>query len=174
MWVGPRDHQTAARRAGLDADRGRIMVDAISREAELEEVTDALVLTRSDDFNTLCAAELRNELGHGHVFRVAPHPDEPDLLPPPKEVGIFASPSLTFAELDRVFAAGARVVSVQANGDSTPHGAVVLFAITPAGQLSIAADGRPPAARPGDTLLLLSPGGDEARARAPRETVRRE
>ena len=77
MWVGPLDHQTAARDAGLDADRGRIMVDAISREAELEEVTDALLLTQSDDFNTLGAAELRDELGHRHVFRVAPHPSEP-------------------------------------------------------------------------------------------------
>jgi hypothetical protein len=174
MWVGPVGQQAAARDAGLDADRGRIMVDAISREAELEEVTDALVLTRSDDFNTVCAAELRNELGHGQVFRVAPHPDEPDLLPPPKEVGILASTALTFAELDREFAAGARVVSAQLNGDLPPNGAVALFAITPAGQLSIAADGRPPVARPGDTLLLLSPGGDEARARAPSETARRE
>ena len=174
MWVGPLEQQTAARDSGLAADRGRIMVDAISREAELEEVTDALVLTRSDDFNTLCAAELRNELGHGHVFRVAPHPEAPDLLPPPKEIGILASTSLTFAELDREFAAGARLVSVRVNGDSPPHGALVLFAITPAGQLSIAADGRLPSARPGDTLLVLSPGGDEAQARARSETAVRE
>ena len=44
-----------------------MMVDAVSREAELEEVTDAMLLTRSDDFNTLAAAELRVELGHEHV-----------------------------------------------------------------------------------------------------------
>ena len=108
MWVGPLDHQTAARDAGLDADRGRIMVDAISREAELEEVTDALLLTQSDDFNTLGAAELRDELGHRHVFRVAPHPSNPDLLPPASEAGIVGHRSLTFGELDRQFAAGAR------------------------------------------------------------------
>jgi hypothetical protein len=107
MWVGPLDHQTAAREAGLDADRGRIMVDAPSREEELEEVTDALLLTRSDDFNALGAAELRKELGHHHVYRVAPHPDEPDLLPPSREAGILGDRSLTFAELDRQFAAGA-------------------------------------------------------------------
>ncbi len=163
MWVGPLDQQAAAHELGLDADRGRIMVDAISREAELEEVTDALLLTRSDDFNTLCAAELRNELGHGHVFRIAPHPNEPDLLPPTKEAGILANRSLTMAELDREFAAGARVVSLSVDSRPLPNGAVPLFAITPRGQLSIASDGRPPVVRPGDTLLLLVADGDIAR-----------
>ena len=155
MWAGPVDQQAAARDSGLDADRGRIMVDAISREAELEEVTDALLLTPNDDFNTLCAAELRDELGHRHVFRIAPHPDQPDLLPPSKEAGILVNRSLTFAELDRRFSAGAKVISAPANGDALPPGALPLFAITPGGQLSIAADGRPLAARPGDTLLAL-------------------
>src|SRR5262249_59834199 len=116
MWVGPLDQQAAARQAGIDADRGRIMVDAISREAELEEVTDAVLLTGSDDFNTLAAAELRNELGHHHVFRIAPNPHDPDLLPPSREAGILGSRSLTFDELDRQFANGARIESRAAEG----------------------------------------------------------
>jgi NhaP-type Na+/H+ or K+/H+ antiporter len=158
MWVGPSDHQTAARDAGIDAERGRIMVDASSREAELEEVTDALLLTRSDDFNTLGAAELRGELGHQHVYRVAPHPDEPDLLPPSKEAGILGNRSLTFAELDRQFAAGARIVSRSADESLRPEGTgteVPLFAVTRDGGLSIAADGRPPRIRTGDTVIAL-------------------
>jgi hypothetical protein len=159
MWVGPPAHQTAVREAGLDADRGRIMVDAISREAELEEVTDALLLTRSDDFNTLGAAELRDELGDRHVYRVAPHPDEPDLLPPSKEAGIFGDRSLTFAELDRQFANGARIVSTSAGRLVRPDNEwteVPLFAATDNGRLSIAADGRPPDVRPGDTVITLA------------------
>jgi NhaP-type Na+/H+ or K+/H+ antiporter len=158
MWVGPLDHQTAARGAGLDADRGRIMVDAISREAELEEVTDALLLTRSDDFNNLGAAELRDELGHQHVYRVAPHPDQPDLLPPSREAGILGNRSLTFAELDRQFAAGAQIVSRSAEGLARPDEVrteVALFAVTKNGRLSIAADGHSPTVRPGDTVLVL-------------------
>jgi NhaP-type Na+/H+ or K+/H+ antiporter len=155
MWVGPVDQQAAARDSGLDADRGRIMVDAIAREAELEEVTDALLLTQSDDFNTLCAAELRNELGHGHVFRIAPHPDQPDLVPPSKETGILVNRSLTFAELDRKFSVGAKLISAPASDGPLPNGALPLFAITPAGQLSIAADGRPLVVRAGDTVLAL-------------------
>jgi NhaP-type Na+/H+ or K+/H+ antiporter len=162
MWVGPLDDQAAARDAGLDADRGRIMVDAISREAELEEVTDALLLTRSDDFNNLGAAELREELGHGHVYRVAPHPDEPDLLPPSREAGILGSRSLTYAELDRQFAAGARIVSRRADSVLPPEDArseVPLFAVAHDGRLSIAVDGRPLDVRPGDTVIALVVAG---------------
>jgi NhaP-type Na+/H+ or K+/H+ antiporter len=158
MWVGPLDHQTAAREAGLDADRGRIMVDAPSREEELEEVTDALLLTRSDDFNALGAAELRKELGHRHVYRVAPNPDEPDLLPPSREAGILGDRSLTFAELERQFAFGARIVSRSANQLLDAEGSrteVPLFAVTRNGRLSIAADGRPPEIRSGDTVIVL-------------------
>jgi hypothetical protein len=160
MWVGAADHQTAARDAGLDADRGRIMVDALSREAELEEVTDALLLTRSDDFNTLGAAELRDELGHGHVYRVAPHPDEPDLLPPSREVGILGNRALTFAELDRQFAAGARITWYQADESRRSDGRaeeVPLAAVSPNGRLRFAADGRVPDVRPGDTVIVLAP-----------------
>jgi NhaP-type Na+/H+ or K+/H+ antiporter len=159
MWVGPPDDQTAARAAGVEADRGRIMVDAISREAELEEVTDALLLTGSDDFNTLGAAVLREDLGNRHVYRVAPHPREPDLLPPSREGGILGSRSLTFAELDRQFAAGARIVSRSADdplGDESPGAEVPLFAVGADGWLSIAADGRPLEVRNGDTVIALA------------------
>jgi len=159
MWVGPLDQQAAARDAGLDADRGRIMIDAISREAELEEVTDALLLTASDDFNTLAAAELRNELGHRHVFRIAPHPNEPDLVPPLREAGILVDRSLTFGELDRQFAKGAHIVSTTA--DELPRSGgtetdVPLFAVTLDGQLSVAADGHRPDLRLGNTVIVLA------------------
>ncbi len=159
MWVGPVDHRTAAHDAGLDADPGRIMVDAVSREAELEEVTDALLLTRSDDFNTLGAAELRDELGDQHVYRVAPNPEESDLLPPSKEAGILANRSLTFAELDRQFATGARIVSRNADQQTTPGDArteVPLFVVASNGRVSIAADGHSPDARPGDKVIVLA------------------
>jgi NhaP-type Na+/H+ or K+/H+ antiporter len=152
LWVGPVEDQAAAHDAGLDAERGRIMVDAISREEELEEVTDALLLTGSDDFNTLGAAELRDELGHRHVFRVAPHPEEPDLFPPSRERGILGDRSLTFAELDRRFADGARIVTGSA-GDAADG--IPLFAVRPDGRLTIAADGRPLELESGDRVIAL-------------------
>jgi hypothetical protein len=159
MWVGPASDRAAARAAGLEADRGRMIVDAVSREAELEEITDALLLTRSDDFNALAAAELRSRLGHGHVYRVAPDPEEPDLLPPSAEAGILGNTALTFAELDRRFAAGARFItrdvrqSVSADGGASD---VALFALNADGRLTVAADGRPLESRAGARLIVLS------------------
>ena len=97
LWTGDAGEQSAARAAGLEADRGRMMVDAVSREAELEEVTDALLLTRNDDFNALAAAELRVELGHEHVQRLAPDRRRPALLPPQHEGGLL----LSYAEMSR-------------------------------------------------------------------------
>ena len=159
MWAGPAHHRDAARAAGLEADRGRMMVDAVSREAELEEITDALLLTGSDDFNALAAAELRGHLGHEHVYRVAPDPEQPDLLPPPREAGILGSDTLTFAELSRRFAAGAQITNHDGtdDADSAATGTeLTLFAVIPDGRLSVAADGRLPDVRPGDTVIVLA------------------
>ena len=158
MWVGPTDHQAAARAAGLEAERGRMMVDAVNREAELEEITDALLLTDSDDFNALVAAELRGDLGHGHVYRLAPDPDQPDLLPPSKETGILGSGTLTFAELSRRFAAGAHITDQSGHAHAGPADGgtgVALFAVAPDGRLSVAADGRSPDIGPNDSVIVL-------------------
>jgi hypothetical protein len=136
-----------------------MMVDAVNREAELEEITDALLLTASDDFNTLVAAELRSDLGHDHVYRVAPDPEQPDLLPPSREIGMLASATLTFAELSRRFAAGAQIKrqSGQDKAPPTDTGTeVALFAVTPDGRLRVAADGRSPDIRPGDSMIVLA------------------
>jgi NhaP-type Na+/H+ or K+/H+ antiporter len=159
MWVGPAAERAAAQAAGIDADRGRMMVDAVDREAELEEVTDVLLLTRSDDFNAMTAAELRTELGHGHVFRVAPHPDEPNLLPPSLEGGILGGESLSFSELSRRFDAGAQLVTRSAGDGTLERGSeseVALFAVTSDGHLNVATNEQPPAAKPGDTVIVLA------------------
>src|SRR5512132_845110 len=158
MWVGPAADQAAARAAGLEADHGRMMVDAVEREAELEEVTDALLVTGSDDFNALAAVELRPEVGHGHVFRVAPDPATQDLLPPAGEGGILGSADLTFAEVSRRFAAGARFVSltVDQSRDSHDGQGELLFAVSPAGRLRVGADGAQPVVVAGDTVICLA------------------
>ena len=168
MWVGPAADREAARAAGLEADQGRMMVDAVSFEAELEEVTDALLLTRSDDFNALAAAQLRSELGHGHVYRIAPDPEEPDLLPPSSEGGILGEGALTFAEVSRRFTSGAQIAErrLELEGSGAADGELPLFAVSPGGELRVAADGRPPAGKAGDTLLVLTSSGEAGRGPA--------
>jgi ethanolamine utilization protein EutQ (cupin superfamily) len=43
---------------------------------------------------------------------------------------------------------------------------VPLFVVTPEGRLSIASDGRPATARPGDTVIALVQAGDGGRPSA--------
>jgi NhaP-type Na+/H+ or K+/H+ antiporter len=145
MWVGPAADREAARAAGIDADQGSMLLDAVNREAELEEVTDALLVTRSDDFNALAASELRNVLGHGHVLRVAPDPETADLLPPAVDAGLVGPAELTYAVLREQVSGGARILAV----DAAAAGDVVL--------LGVSADGRveQPASGPGRSTVVL-------------------
>ena len=160
LWAGP-STQPAAQAAGLNADRGRILVDSINREAELEEVTDAVLLSRSDDFNAFAASQLRADLGHGHVFRVAPDPDEPDLLPPTTDNDILGAEYLTLSELTKRLTAGARFVgsTVQMdNGAQSTADESVLFVIGSNGAMRPATRNNRPAIHNGDTVIrFLAP-----------------
>jgi NhaP-type Na+/H+ or K+/H+ antiporter len=162
LWSGRADDQAAARAAGLDAERGRMMLDAMSREAELEDVTDALVLTGNDDFNALAAVALRTELGHGRVYRAAPDLDETDLLAPAGEQGILGTDELTSAELRRRFATGARLVEEAVDGrprHAAANGELALFVVTAGGGLRVASAGHPAEAKAGDRIIALVGSG---------------
>jgi NhaP-type Na+/H+ or K+/H+ antiporter len=154
LWSGRAVDQEAARAVGLTAERGKMMLDAISRETELEDVTDALLLTGNDDFNALAALALRTELGHGRVYRAAPDLDETDLFAPAGEQGILAADMLTSAELGRRFAAGARLVEGPVNG-GVSDGAVALFVVTADGGLRVASAGKSPPVKAGDRIITL-------------------
>ena len=159
LWAGP-STQAAARSAGLDADSGRILVDSLNREAELEEVTDAVLMSRSDDFNALAAAELRGDLGHGHVYRFAPDPDEPDLVAPASEVDILGRGELTVAELDRQLGVGGQFV--QRTVDETDEHefrqvGIPLFVVDTKGDLHAATDRSSFPIGPGDKVIELAP-----------------
>jgi NhaP-type Na+/H+ or K+/H+ antiporter len=163
LWVGRDEDQRAARAMGLEVDRGSLMHGALTREAELEDVTDALLLSRNDDFNALAAAELRVELGHGHVFRAASDPDDGDLAVAPGERGILAGGRPTSAELDRCIADGWRLIARRiGNGERGHQDAqadVSLFVVRSGGAVHMATDGPAPPQSPGDTVITLSPAG---------------
>jgi NhaP-type Na+/H+ or K+/H+ antiporter len=157
LWAGP-STQPAAHAAGLNADSGRILVDSLSRETELEEVTDALLLSRSDDFNALAAADLRADLGHGHVYRIAPDPDEPDLVAPTDTADILGPKPLTLAQLTRRLADGAQFVSMAVDGDGNGVPTAepeLLFLVGGNGDLRAATDHVKPEAHEGDTMVRL-------------------
>jgi NhaP-type Na+/H+ or K+/H+ antiporter len=168
MWAGRAADVEAARAGGVDADRGRIMIDAVEKETELEDVTEVLLLTRSDDFNAVAAADLRAELGHGHVYRVAPDEAETDLAPPASEGRIIGNRALTFAEISRRFAADGKIVQRQGGegGSGDAEGDVPLFIVSPGGRLTVVVDASPLESRPGDVVLALAQPADGMGARA--------
>jgi hypothetical protein len=157
LWAGP-STQAAAREAGLEADSGRMLIDSLSREAELEEITDALVLSRSDDFNALAAKELRQDLGHGHVYRIAPEPSEPDLLQPSTNVDVLGRNDLTSAELTRRLAQGERFIRVTIDGIAAPIGSqdgTTLFVVATDGSMRAVTGGNAANVRNGDSVIKL-------------------
>jgi len=158
LWTGHAEEQAAAKQAGLPAGRARLAADLESREAELEEVSAVLLMTESDDFNALAAFELRQEMGAERVYRLAPKGEPLDLLPRYAEGGVLFDGELTFAELDRRFESGARLVEVAAEGPGDRPGAkrsAALFLVGEGGDLRVVAAGDPDEPRPGELAICL-------------------
>lgn len=159
LWTGQKTEQEAARAEGLDARQARLGVDVASREAELEEVTDALLVTASDNFNALAAFELRQELGNDHVYRLAPGSDLLDLVPPYAEGRILFGNDLTFDELTRRFDEGATLMTSPADDrdrDTLADAASrPLFVTSPAGRLTVVTPGARIKPADGDEVIWL-------------------
>jgi NhaP-type Na+/H+ or K+/H+ antiporter len=163
LWTGQAEEQSAARVAGIDAGNARLGVERAAREAELEEITDALLLTGSDNFNALAAYELRQELGQDHVFRLARQSDLLDLEPAYAEGRELFDGELTFTELTRRFDAGADIAQAGPDGRSTANGTprergTLLFVVSPTGQLQVATTRAAPSPADGDTTIWLTDG----------------
>jgi len=159
LWTGRTAEQAAARELGLDAGTARLGVDLPTREVELEGVTDALLLTESDDFNALAAFELRQELGHDHVFQLAASSELLDSKPGYGEGRTLFDKSLSFSELERRFAAGENIVAANtgsADGRPPEAGGTLLFVVSNGGVLRVATPASRPRASPGDTAIWLS------------------
>ena len=172
LWTGRADEQVAAREAGLAAGNARLAADVASREEELEEITDALLMTESDDFNALAAFELRQQLGRDHVYRLSAKGDLLDLVPAYAEGRILFDEDATYAEMTRRFDAGAQLVELAGDRDHvTP-----LFVLTERGDLTIVTAGVRAEVSAGDTIIGLaadvppgrpSPESDDVRRSSP-------
>jgi NhaP-type Na+/H+ or K+/H+ antiporter len=158
IWTGESAEQEAAREAGLDAGNAKLGVDVETREAELEEVSKALIMTGSDDFNALAAFELRQELGSGRVYRLPPGPGALDLVPAYAEGGLLFARELTYLELSRRFQAGAQVVELARDdrgGD--PDGTIPLFILRADGGLEVSTADFQPDLGGGARAICLRP-----------------
>lgn len=167
LWTDSRDEQAAAREVGLEAGRVPLGVDVESREAELEEVSDALLLTGSDEFNALAAYELRQELGAGRVYRLPAAEDRSEPTPAYAEGALLFGDRLTFGELSRRFEAGAHLVELpsdEALGQEPVAGLTPLFLVAGDGGLRVATAGSTLEAKPGDRAICLA---DRRRSSSP-------
>jgi NhaP-type Na+/H+ or K+/H+ antiporter len=142
LWTGQQTEQAAARAEGLDARNARLGVDVASREAELEEVADVLLLTPSDNFNALAAFELRQELGSDHVYRLAPGSDLIDVVPRYAEGHVLFGSDLTLGELNRRLDSGAKLAASRGHarlndGRPSADGGRLLFVVSSRGELKV-------------------------------------
>jgi len=157
VLTGDPDQQEEVRKAGLDAVNADLGTDLDARETALAEVSQALIITESDDFNALAAYELRQELGTATVFRLAPDSGLIDLVGTREEGGILFDKDLTYEEFTRRFEAGARIEEHSGKA-GLANGETPLFVMTEEGTLRVMTGGGPAELEPTDRAICLTTG----------------
>ncbi|OKI13376.1 cation:proton antiporter [Streptomyces sp. CB03911] len=155
MWAGLDRQRRSITDAGLDLAPGELLAAASGAGAELEGITDVLLLTDEDDFNALAFMTLK-ETVEGPVHRLAPPTRSHGVVAPYTGSEALFGHGLNRPELAHRYADGARIVTHQVDGD-IPAGHEVLFVVRPDGQLTAATETGEPTAGAGDTAILLTP-----------------
>lgn len=115
------------------------------------------MLTDEDNFNALAATTLAGD-SDTPVYWLAP---SHGVVAPYIPGETLFSPTLTHPALTARYAAGARVTTQSADGE-VPPAIDLLFLINPEGTLLPVTTSRPQDPQPGDTLVVLTPGGNGA------------
>jgi hypothetical protein len=155
MWAPSGGQRTQIKQTGLELAPGELLASAVAQGAGFEGVTAVLLLTGEDDYNALAATTLAGD-SDTPVYRVAPSPDA--VAPYIPGETLFA-PALTRPALTARYAAGARITTRPSDGGITAA-TDLLFLINSEGTLMPVTASRPLDPQPGDTLVLLGPGGN--------------
>jgi NhaP-type Na+/H+ or K+/H+ antiporter len=157
MWAPSRGQRTQIKQAALELAPDEQLSSAVTQGIAIEGVTAVLLLTDEDDYNALAAATLASA-SDTPVYWLAPSRGAaaPDFAGHP----LFA-PTLTHPSLTARYTAGDRILAQPSDG-GIPPATDLLFLINSEGTLIPATTSRPPDPRPGDTLVLLVPGGNVA------------
>jgi NhaP-type Na+/H+ or K+/H+ antiporter len=166
MWAGLEHQRDDIRRAGIELAPGELLAAATGEGAEVEGVTEVLLLTDEDDFNALAATTLRGNLD-GPVYRIAPPRQSHGVVAPYTDDEVLFSEALTRAALDTRHNQGATITSRPAV-DPVPAGHDLLFVVHRDGQLTAVTEHTRPTVSSGDTLILLTPARVASGAPAPR------
>ena len=156
MWAPSDGQRTQIKQAGLELAPGEQLASAVGQGAEIEGVTAILLLTGEDDYNALAATTLAGN-SETPVYRLPPSQSGVVASYTPGEA-LFSS-TLTHPALTARHTAGARITT-QASDGGIPPATDLLFRVNPNGTLIPVTISRPPDPQPGDTLVLLGPGGN--------------
>ncbi len=157
MWAPSDDQRTQIKQAGLQLAPGEQLTSAVSQGAELEGVTAILLLTDEDHYNALAATTLAGSSG-APVYRLAPS----NCVPPYTPGEALFAPALNGPAVTARYTSGSRITTQPASAPAQ-SGTDVMFLITPDGVLTPSIISRPPASKPGDTLVLLAPASRKRR-----------
>ncbi|CAM5676587.1 cation:proton antiporter [Streptomyces canus] len=156
MWAGEEEQRDRIRRAGIELAPGELLGAATGGAAELEGITAVYFLTAEDDFNALAAVLLRGSV-EGAVHRLNAPADSHGVVAPFIGGEVLFGPGLTWPAFSRRYEEGAAVLG-QPAGDTVRPGSDPLFLVRRDGRLDPVTAGATPLPRPGDTVVLLTPG----------------
>jgi NhaP-type Na+/H+ or K+/H+ antiporter len=155
MWAPREEHRERIREAGLELAPGELLAAATGRGAELEGITAVLLLTTEDDFNALASTILQGNVD-GPVYRLAPAERSVGVVAPYIGGEILFADGLTGAAILQRHGRGA-VVSASPVDAGLPAGHDLLVVVSAGGRMQPVTAHQAPAARPGDTAVLLGP-----------------
>ncbi|MFE9437383.1 cation:proton antiporter [Streptomyces sp. NPDC006640] len=161
MWAGLDRERRSIKDAGLDLAPGELLAAATGAGAELEGITDVLLLTDEDDFNALAYMTLK-ETVEGPVHRLAPPTRSHGVVAPYIGSESLFGEGLNRPELAHRYEEGGRIVTHRVEG-AIPAGHEMLFLVKPDGQLTAATETTTPSPEGGDIAILLTPPGEPSR-----------
>src|SRR5215470_3519878 len=156
MWAPSDGQRTQIKQADLELAPGEQLTAAVAQGTEIEGVTAVLLLTSEDDYNALAATTLAGN-SETPVYRLPASQSGAVSSFTPGEA--LFTPALTHPALTARHTAGARVTTQPSDG-AIPPATDLLFLVNPEGTLIPVTATRAPDPQPGDTLILLGPGGN--------------
>jgi NhaP-type Na+/H+ or K+/H+ antiporter len=155
MWAPSDGQRTQIKQAALELAPGEQLASAVAEGAEIEGVTAIFLLTDEDHYNALAATILAGN-ADTPVYRLAAGSGA---VAPYIPGDTLFDPTLTHPALTARHRAGARITTQPSDGGISPA-TDLLFRVNPEGTLIPVTVSRPPDPQPGDTLVLLGPGGN--------------